>query len=323
MDKFDRIYQLHHALVGRKVPISAADLMLRLECSRATLYRIIGALTDHLGAPITFDRERDGYLYASKDSERSYQLPGLWFSARELQALAVLHRLLRDLGPGLLEEHLSHFAKRLDELLAHKRLRLNEADSRIRILTLAARPLGAHFHTAASATLQRRKLRMQYHSRCKDEQTERVVSPQRVVHYRDNWYLDAWDELRQALRSYSIDRIRSAIELDEPAKDVPTAELDAHFSSAYGIFSGKANKLAVLRFSRERARWVADERWHPEQTGQFATDERYELRIPYRDSRELVMDILRHGADVEVVEPEALRAEVQKVLSVAVAQYGR
>ena len=125
------------------------------------------------------------------------------------------------------------------------------------------------------------------------------------------------------MRSYSIDRIRVATELDEPAMDVAAAELDAHFGSAYGILSGKANKLAVLRFSQERARWVADERWHPEQTGQFATDGRYELRIPYRDSRELVMDILRHGADVEVVEPEGLRAEVRKALLVAAAQYDR
>jgi proteasome accessory factor C len=321
VDKFDRIYQLHHLLDGRKTPISIEDLMLRLECSKATVFRAKVALENYLGASIEFDRELNGYRYAATSDGRAYQLPGLWFTARELQALAVLHRLLQDLGPGLLEEHLAPFAKRLDELLAHKRLRLNEAGARIRILSLAARPLGANFHTAASATLQRRKLRMRYHSRSKDEQTERVVSPQRLVHYRDNWYLDAWDERRQGLRTYSVDRIRAATQLDESAADVASAELDEHFASAYGIFSGKANKVAALRFSQERARWVADERWHPEQTGQFATDGRYELRIPYRDSRELVMDVLRHGAEVEVVAPEALRAEVCKVLASALARY--
>ena len=321
MDKFDRIYQLHQALDGRKTPISLVDLMLRLECSEATVFRIIKAMKEYLGAPIEWIAEPGGYRYMPTADGRSYQLPGLWFSARELQALAVLQRLLHGLGPGLLEEHLSSLAARLNELIKHKRLRLSEAGSRIRILSLAARPPGAGFEVAASALLQRQKLRMRYRSRSKDEQTERVVSPQRLAHYRDNWYLDAWDELRQALRSFSIDRIQAATRLDESAEDRPSAELDEHFASAYGIFAGKANKVAVLRFSRERARWVADERWHPGQIGQFLTDGRYELRIPYRDSRELVMDVLRHGPEVEVVEPQGLRDEITRCLAAALRNY--
>jgi proteasome accessory factor C len=54
---------------------------------------------------------------------------------------------------------------------------------------------------------------------------------------------------------------------------------------------------------------------------QFLTDERYELRFPYRDSRELVMDILRHGAEVEAIAPETLRADVRRALEAALAQY--
>jgi proteasome accessory factor C len=321
MDKFDRIYQLHHILAGRRTPIPLEDLMGHLECSKATVFRLISALQDHLGAPIELDKELGGYKYAQTPNGRAYELPGLWFSAKELQALVVLQKLLSGLGPGLLEEHLSPLSKRLDELIEHKRLRLTEAASRIRLLSFAARPLGASFQVAASATLQRHKLRIRYHSRSRDELTERIVSPQHLIHYRDNWYLDALDELRTALRSFSIDRIRTAFELPEAAIEVPRSERDEHFASAYGIFSGKANKTAVLRFSPERARWVADERWHPEQAGQFLTDGRYELRFPYRDSRELVMDILRHGANVEVIAPETLRADVRRALEAALAQY--
>jgi predicted DNA-binding transcriptional regulator YafY len=234
----------------------------------------------------------------------------------------VFQRLLQTLEPGLLDEHLSPLAKRLDELLQHRHLGLGEAGRRIRILGMAARPLGEWFQTAASGVLQRRRLRIRYHSRSRDQLTERTVSPQRLTHYRDNWYLDAWDHLRDGLRSYSVDRIRHAVELEESAQDIPERDLDEHYASAYGIFAGKANKTAILRFSRERARWVADERWHPEQTGQYLTDGRYELSVPYRDPRELVMDILRHGAEVEVVAPEALRAEVTETLRRTLAQYG-
>jgi proteasome accessory factor C len=125
----------------------------------------------------------------------------------------------------------------------------------------------------------------------------------------------------QGLRSFAVGRVKSAAELQEPADTRTEAELDEHYASSYGIFAGKANKTAVLRFSAERARWVADERWHPEQAGQFLTDGRYELRIPYRDDRELVMDILRHGAEVEVVAPDTLRDAVAGSLRAALSRY--
>lgn len=127
--------------------------------------------------------------------------------------------------------------------------------------------------------------------------------------------------MAKGLRSFSVDRIRRATEHDEPARDVPDVDLDEHFASSYGIFAGKANKTAVLRFSAERARWVADERWHPRQVAQFLTDGRFELKIPYRDPRELVGDIPRHGGEVEVVEPAVLRNAVEAALQHALRQY--
>lgn len=66
----------------------------------------------------------------------------------------------------------------------------------------------------------------------------------------------------------------------------------------------ECSKPTVLRFSPDRASWVADERWHPQQVGRFQIDGSYELEVPCRDSRELVMDILRHGPDVEVSHPK-------------------
>jgi predicted DNA-binding transcriptional regulator YafY len=200
-------------------------------------------------------------------------------------------------------------------------LGLSEAAHRIHLVGIAARPATQWFQVLASATLQRHKLRFTYHSRSKDERTQRTVSPQRLTRYRDNWYLDALDDGRKRLRSFAVDRVTGATESDEAAEEVGREALDEHFASSYGIFGGKANKTAILLFSRERARWVADERWHPKQVGQFQTDGRYELRIPYRDPRELIMDILRHGAEVEVSGPQDLRRAVAAELERAGLPY--
>ncbi len=321
MDKFDRIYHLHNILRDRRTPISRANLASRLECSESTVFRLVRILRDFLGAPLEYDTELSGYYYERNAADGTYELPGLWFNARELQALLVFERLFENLEPGLLREHLQPLSQRIGELLSSKRLGLNEAADRIRILGMAGRPMGEWFQLVASATLQRRKLQLHYHGRQRDNITQRIISPQRIVRYRDNWYLDAWCDLRKGLRSFSIDRIKSASEMPDEAMNVPTSELDAYYADSYGIFSGKANKTAVLRFSVESARWVADERWHPQQIGQFLTDGSYELSIPYRNERELVMDILRHGPHVQVILPESLRTMVRQQLESTLRSY--
>jgi len=321
MDKFDRIFQLHAILAARKTAIPLEDLTARLECSKATLHRTMNVLRDTLRAPVVFDAPGGGYRYAAANATGSFELPGLWFTPVELQALAVMQRLLKDVGGGLLNEHLGPLSRRLDELTRHRRLHLGEAASRLRFPAIASRPAGPAFQAVASATLQRTKLWIEYHARGTDERSERTVSPQRLTHYRESWYLDAWDEGKAALRCFAIDRILRATPLDQRALDVADIELDAHYASAYGIFGGVADKMAVLRFSPERARWVGDEVWHPEQQGRSLEDGSYELRIPYRDSRELVMDILRHGPQVLVIEPQSLVDAVKNQLSEALRRY--
>ena len=118
-----------------------------------------------------------------------------------------------------------------------------------------------------------------------------------------------------------MDRISKAEMLTKKAKPVAEKSLNEVLASSYGIFSGKADKTAVLRFTPKQARWVASEQWHPEQVSQFEKDGSYLLEIPYRNDGELVMDILKYGPDVEVVSPAQLRKSVKQRLAAAMARY--
>lgn len=69
------------------------------------------------------------------------------------------------------------------------------------------------------------------------------------------------------------------------------------------------------------ARWVSKQTWHGKQRGAFDGEGRYVLEIPYSDDRELLMDILRHGTDVEVLEPPELRKRVAEALAEAAGRY--
>ena len=179
------------------------------------------------------------------------------------------------------------------------------------------------FEIAARALLERKRLVLRYYNRQRDDETAREVSPQRLVHYRDNWYLDAWCHLREDLRSFAVDAIRSAELIDRPTREVPEQELDEVLAGGYGIFSGRDTQWAQLRFTAVRARWVSAELWHPRQRAHFEPDGAYVLEVPYSDDRELVMDILKFGPDVEVLRPPALRQRVQKLLGQALQRYNR
>lgn len=167
----------------------------------------------------------------------------------------------------------------------------------------------------------RRRLTMRYHGRVRDRVTERSVSPQRLVYYRDNWYLDGWCHDAEGLRSFSIDRIQSADIDTVAATDMDPQSLDAMLGSGYGIFSGTAGQTAVLRFSAAAARWVADEQWHPDQAGEWRDDGCFELRVPYAASEELLRDVLAYGPEVEVIAPASLRKAAAQRLARAAAIY--
>lgn len=323
MDRFDRIFQLHQILASHRMPISRQDLQERLECSRATVGRVIEDMRDFLGAPIEYDRQHNGYYY-DYQQEPTYELPGLWFNADELFALLTTQKLLSDLQPGLLEPHLAPLRDRITSILHHQRLGHPEIGQRIRILQQAARTIRLeHFQKAATALLERRQLRVLYRSRGRDELTERDLSPQRLVYYRDNWYLDAWCHMRKDLRSFSLDRMEPRLILETRTKEIPDQQLNDYYADAYGIFSGKADKTALIRFTPEAARWVADEHWHPRQEGRVLKDGGYELRVPYGDPTELIMDILKYGPDAEVLAPAELRTAVENRVAETLARYDK
>ncbi len=317
MDRTERFYRIDQLLRNQR-SVSLRQLIDNLEVSRATIRRDLEYLRDRIGAPIVWDRNLRGYRYDTNSDEAPRQpLPGLWFSAAEVHALLTMDHLLANLQPGLLTPHIAPLRERVAQLLEHGDHAVNEVRQRIRVLHMAARAVDSRiFESLSHALLRRRRLRIQHLNRRTAERTRRVVSPQRLAHYRDNWYLDSWCHLRKDLRSFAVDAIEAAELLpDDHAKDVSETKLDRVLGTGYGIFSGEHARNAVLRFSPSAARWVSQEQWHSRQEGCFDEAGYYQLTVPYTNATELVMDILRHGPNVEVLQPRSLRQHVEDQLA--------
>ena len=319
MSEVVRLYRYKSLLSDRRA-VSAEDLMASLEISRATFKRDMAKLRDQLHVPIEFNRELGGYQMepGHVDSE----LPGLWFSQQEILALVTIQQLLEQLEPGLLGAKLKPLKDRLNQLMDKHGLASQDVAKRIRIVNAGKRiVIAKSFEAVAAATLARKRLKIWHFGRQNGNTTEREVSPQRLVHYRDNWYLDAWCHLRDDIRSFSIDAITRLEVLDAAAKEVANKRIDEVVGAGYGIFGGAPKAWATLKFTPERARWVAGETWHPNQRSVTEADGSYVLEIPYSDERELIGDLLRFGADVEVLAPPDLCSRIKRALHEATGKY--
>jgi predicted DNA-binding transcriptional regulator YafY len=319
MSEVVRLYQYKGLLSGRRA-MSAEDIMAKLEISRATLKRDLAKLRDQLHVPIEFDRDRGGYYLAGGHTDS--ELPGMWFSQQEILALVTMQHLLSQLEPGLLGPKLKPLQERLGQLMEKHGLNSQDVAKRVRIVHAGKRLVAPQsFEAVATATMARKRLKIQHFNRQSGKTLEREISPQRLVHYRDNWYVDAWCHLRDDLRSFSVDAISGIEVMESKAKEVAVKTVDEALAAGYGIFGGTPKAWAVLKFTPERARWVKGESWHPMQESHEETDGSYVLSVPYSDDREITGDIMRFGGDVQVLAPPELRSKVQKALLDAVGRY--
>ena len=316
MSQMERMYEIDRLLKSRR----ATPLELFMEntsASRATVIRDLTYMKDRLRAPIVWDRELRGYRL-----DGPFSLPAVYLSEAEIHALLVLNQLVARIQPSFLDEHLEPLRKLLQKLMGPASAGDADLERRIRILQVASRPVSSrHFQIVCRALLGRGRVRIRYYSRARDQETDRVVSPQRLVHYRDNWYLDAWCHSKDGLRSFALDAILDAVGVEEAALQVPDEQLDRELGAGYGIFSGEQVRTAVLRFTPEMARWVSREKWHRLQEGSFGADGSYTMKVPYSAERELVMDIMRFGPEVEVLGPPELRESVSAAMKKALSAY--
>lgn len=328
MSQTERLYRIVRILEDARQPVPLARFLDELEVSRATFKRDLDYLRDRLGAPIAWQRAEGGAPGGYRldgprdDAADRYGIRGMWFNPSEIYALLMMQQLAAGMDPGLLSQQISGLMTRITLMLGSAADDPAEVSRRVRILHSANRRSAPPcFDTVALATVKRLRLEIDYHTRSRGETSQREVSPQQLLHYRENWYLLAWCHKAEGLRTFALDAMHGAQTGTEPAEEVAQEVLQDAVGRVFGIITGPGRKLAELRFSADVAPWVGKEIWHPEQRMREEADGGIRLEVPYSDPREILMEILRHGPDVEVIGPAELRAEARARLQRALGHY--
>ena len=319
MDPQARIVRLHDILSGRTTPIRSAALQEALGCSRTTLQRMLTRLRDELHAPVMHVAEQ-GYRYDL--SGGAYELPGMWLDADELASLMMVDALLARLESGVLQSQARLLRAQIEVLLGQavvdETVDASRLRDRLQIVTprfLAQRP--EIFATVCQATLHGHRLSFSDYARKRGEPPTRQVSPQRLLYFHENWFLQAWCHDVESAHVFALARLHH----------LKLIAGKVHLAGSSILANGRlagvtpVRHVARLRFTPSGGASVAGEFWHPEQHGQFATDGSYELSVPYTQVQDILGPILKHGAAVIVESPKSLRKAVVKALDRASARY--
>lgn len=319
MSVFANLIKCHQILKDRRRPISLKLLAEKMEVDERTVKRVLSELRNSFNAEIPYNRQLNGYSYDVEPNE----LPGFWFNDKEAYALLMSSQLLGQVDGELFKEVVAPAKKCIEGIINKNKKQFGvRLDQRVSLEPITYRPLDAKiFRTVAESVFSGMKLAFKYHNRYNDKESTRKVSPIKLLYYKSNWYLDAWEDSIEEFRTFSIDRITSPEILAETATTFPEEELDNHFAAAFGIFAGPATETAKLRFSSKAAKWVRDETWHKDQNVMESPDGGLLMEIPYNEPYELIMHILSYGAEVEVLKPASLRKEISRVAADILNQY--
>jgi predicted DNA-binding transcriptional regulator YafY len=303
-----------------KQRISVTQLAEEMECSEKTIRRDIQEMELEYGAPWII---HDNHVICGSPKHQSIQLEGYWFTSQELNTLLVLNHTLSGLPQGVLTQQLKAFKEKVIDLLGNTTTALSFIN-KIKLLEKSPRVIEAsQFNRIVESLQSATQIQISYWDRNNDRITIRRLSPQQLVRYRDRWLLDAWCHQKNAIRTFSLDAIQQ-IELTKQAiYPVSKEELKQHFETSYGIFAGEASQQAVIRFTPFIARWIQNEIWHPDQQACWLKDGSYQVSIPYQNDTELVQDLMKYGAEVEVIQPKELREKIKLQLKKALSLYSR
>ena len=187
--------------------MTGVEMARRLEVNVRTLRRYVTILQD-LGIPIAADRGRTGAYTLGA----GYRLPPMMFTNDEALALEI--GLLAASQLGLTEESFAIESARakLETVMPldlKTRTRALRESIRLAAENDASPPATQIMMVISSATHLKQRVHVQYQAR-DEAMTARDLDPYGIAYVHGCWYVVGWCHLRNAIRSFRMDRILDA-----------------------------------------------------------------------------------------------------------------
>jgi predicted DNA-binding transcriptional regulator YafY len=316
--QLERIMEIDRRIRQGEYP--NADRMAELlEVSRRVIYNDRSFMIYRLGAPIEFDRERGGWFY----SDQTWILPGMMVTEGELMAFFLSMEISKRYIGTDLESPLRSAVDKIARVVKGpvsvdtNVLRSHYTFSGPVMLTTNETALMDLHH----AILNRHPVWMRYFTAGRGEVTERVVLPYHMHNYQGDWFLIAYDNLRDDFRTFLMGRIEKWQVLPERfARDEGFSAAD-YVANAFQVYFGEAVVEVAIWFSPKRAQFIRERLWHPSQRIEEGTDGSLVLHLHTAGLDEVMHWVLQFGREAQVLAPEALRDALHDEIKTMTERY--
>jgi proteasome accessory factor B len=317
-DRLARMTRLIALLNAHPDGMKPAEMARRVDSSVRTVYRDLKSIEGELGMPLWSEGGRWGV-------DADAFLPPLKLTRSEAMAVVLSARLMVRYADKYDPDLASAFEKLAAVLPAALRSHVDRTlDDLSRRSTDDT--FNRHVRLLTQAWAERRVVGLEYapapYAPEASPRTARVrpylIEPSLQTHAL---YLIGWDETRNGMRTFKIERIRD-VSLTPDTFEPPDAEIDGMFERAWDIIADQEPVDVVLRFAAKVASRVREARWHPSETVAEEADGSLTWRATVAGPIEIRLWILSWGDDVEVVAPASLRADVAATHARAAERYG-
>ena len=303
-DRIERLLKLIQSLQSGRAQ-AVDDLVKLTGVSRRTIFRDLDLLT-RAGIPYTFDRANKRY-----STERTTLLPPVSLTHADALALLMTTRFLRSGAQAPDAAAAESAALKIESMLPaalrdycvplveHTEIRPAPASD--------ASAVAETIPLLQSALARRKKVRIRYDSYYEGHVLDVTLHPYRLAFIHRGWYLIAFSELHDEVRTFKIERTLELKPLAEEYEIDPAFNLDEYFGHAWLMIRGDRRYHVVIRFREKVAGNVDEIAWHKTQRTTYQENGTLLFEVDVDGIDEIAWWVLGYGSQAQVLEPPELQ----------------
>ncbi len=316
-----RQWKILRLIESRKRGLTARELSHELETDLRTIYRDLEALQD-AGFPLYTDREGKGSCWCLVEGFKS-NLP-LPLTMTELASLHMSRDIMRVFEGTAFQESIEGLFDKIRVSLPPEVIRyLDNISANLKVGFGPRKDYQAFkgiISEVSQATAERRRVEIQYKAASTGKVTSRKVDPYQMWAMTGAFYLIGLCHLRDSIRTFAIDRIKSLTLLKEKFSYPPDFSLEDYLQTAFRVMTGDP-KTVKVHFAPGAARVVRERIWHPTQEIREDSDGSLTITLEVPINYEIISWILGFGSAAEVLQPRELRQRILEEHQAAAQNY--
>jgi len=320
-DQLARQWKIIQSLISSRLGKSVSDLSENLDCHKRTVYRDLEAL-QAAGFPVYTNIVGGKSMWSFLETAKhSIPIP---FSLTELMALYFSRGMMRVLKDTVFYDSLESLFDKIKTTLPPEYIEyLGQIEKSLEVRT---KPYKQHgklrdiVSRVSEAAIQKKIVEIVYYTMSRKKETLRKVAPYKIWLFDGTFYLIGNCGLREDIRIFALDRIKTLEQTDETFEMPAEFDIDDFMKSSFGVFHGEPVRVRIW-FAADIAEYISEKIWHETQHIEPQNDGSIIFEAEVAGTQEIKFWVLKWGAKARVMAPESLRGEICSEVEAMVESY--